>query len=137
MTQKITAQALPSALYLKASAKKLGLRHVSVLDRYSDEVIIDQYNGVGPDRWSRQLRWFVTYLLKDVLEAVLVHDMDYHQGGDKQAYHDANSTLSYNIRTIAKAKYRWWRPRRWFLCRLSWFIGEWTDEFGWEGWNKA
>ena len=135
--KKITAQALPSAFYLKASAKRLGLKHASVLDEYPDEIIVEQYNGVGPDRWSKQLRWFVTYLLADVLEAVIIHDMDFYKGGDKQTYHEANQTLTDNIKTVARTKYRWWRPRRWFLCKLSGFIGEWTDEFGWEGWNKT
>lgn len=128
---------LPDALELRESAKKLGLKHVDVLYKYCDEVLIAQYNGVGPNRWPEEVRDILSYLLKDDLESVEIHDMDYYQGGDEKAFHEANRVLGENTRTVAKKKYHWWNPRRWFLKEISYKLTEWTDKYGWEGWNKV
>ena len=130
-------QNLPDALSLRESAKKYGLKHVEVLYKYCDEVLIAQYNGVGPNRWPEEVRDILSWLLEDVLEAVEIHDMDYYQGGDEKAFHEANMVLGENVRILARKKYRWWRPRRYFLREISYKLTEWTDKYGWEGWNKA
>lgn len=132
-----TARSLPTALELRASATKYKLEHLDVLYKYPDEVLIEQYNGVGPDRWPEEIRDVISWLLEDVLEAVEIHDMDYYQGGDEAVFHEANFVLGENVRTLAKKKYSWWRPRRWFLKKLSYKLTEWTDKYGWEGWNKG
>lgn len=131
------ARALPTALELRESATKYKLEHLDVLYAYPDEVLVEQYNGVGPDRWPPEVRDIVSWLLEDVLEAVEIHDMDYHRGGDEAAFHEANEVLGRNVRDLARKKYGWWRPRRWFLNKLSYKLSEWTDKYGWEGWNKA
>ena len=130
------ARSLPGALELKESAKKYGLLHAEVLDEYPDEILVEQYNGVGPDRWPKEARNVLSWLIRDVLEAVEVHDMDYYKGGDERAFHEANEVLGRNVRKLARKKYGWWRPRRWFLHELSYKMAEWTDKYGWEGWNK-
>lgn len=123
-------------LSMKETADKLGLLHAQILSEYPLEVLVREFNGVGPDRWPAELRDVLTWLLKDVLEAVFIHDMDYYKGGTKEEYHESNLVLGKNVRKLARKRYGWWRPRRWFLTRLSHKITEWTDKYGWEGWNK-
>ena len=113
-----------------------GLEHSDVLSRFDERQLAELYNGVGPDRWPTILRGVLSWLLEDVLESVLIHDADYVVGGDEDAFHEANEVLGANVRTLAKKKYGWWRPRRYFLKKLSYKLTEWTDEYGWEGWNK-
>lgn len=131
-----SVQKLPTALELRESATKYKLEHVDVLYAYPDETLIEQYNGVGPDRWPAEVRDIISWLLEDVLEAVEIHDMDYYQGGSEDQFHEANEVLGENVRTLAKKKYSWWSPRRWFLKKLSYKLTEWTDRYGWEGWTK-
>ena len=135
---QVDAQAfeLPSVMELKESAIHYKLEHADVLLEYDDDTIYSEFNGVGPDRWSPALRNVLTWILRDVLEGVLVHDLDYHKGGDEQAFHESNRALGKNTRKLARKKYGWWRPRRWFLVKLSYKLTEWTDRYGWEGWNK-
>lgn len=128
---------LPSCRELKASAKKLGLRRVDTLDKVSDETMEEEFNGVGPDSWPALLRDILSYVLEDVLEAVLVHDMDYVVGGDEAEFHDSNKALEDNVRLIAKKKYHFWNARRYFLRELAPKLREWTDDYGWPGWNKT
>ena len=135
--EKVENLALPTALELKKSALKLSLKHSEVLNEYDDETLIEQYNGVGPDRWSEELRDILSWLLEDVLEAVITHDMDYYKGGTEGQFHEANEVLGGNVRLIARKKYSWWNPRRWFLKKLSYKLTEWTDRYGWAGWNKT
>jgi hypothetical protein len=130
------AKKLPTALELKESAIRYDLLHIEVFDKVTDEEVIEQYNGVGPDRWSDELRDILSWLLEDVLEAVEVHDLDYYIGGTEEQFHEANYVLGKNVRLLAKKKYGWWRPRRWFLKKLSYKLAEWTDKYGWEGWTK-
>lgn len=134
---EVEVQELPGALELRESAKKYGLKHLPVLYKYCDAVLIAQYNGVGPDRWPPIIRDVLSWALEDVLEAVLTHDMDYYQGGDEKAFHEANEVLGDNVRTLAKKKYGWWRPRRYLLKKISYKLTEWTDKYGWEGWHKT
>lgn len=131
-----TAKSLPTAFELRESATKYKLEHLEVLYKYPDEILVEQYNGVGPDRWPDAIRDIVSWLLEDVLEAVEVHDMDYYQGGGEKEFHEANEVLGENVRRLARKKYSWWNPRRWFLKKLSYKLTEWTDKYGWEGWNK-
>lgn len=128
---------LPDAFKLRESASNYGLEHTYVLYKYPDEVLLEQYNGVGPDRWPPEMRDILSWLLEDVLEAVEIHDMDYFQGGDREKFHEANAILGVNVRTLARKKYHWWHPRRWFLKEISYKLTEWTDKYGWEGWNKT
>lgn len=117
-------------------ADRLGLARADVLHAYPMQVIVEQFNGVGPDRWPEAARDILTWLLQDVQAAVIVHDMDFHRGGSKDDFHEANKALGKNVRKIARAKYGWYKPRRWFLKELSYKLTEWTDKYGWEGWNK-
>lgn len=119
------------------SAERYGLRHAEVLSMYTVDEIDREFNGVGPDRWPAELRDILSWLLQDVQEAILVHDMDYCMGGTESEYHESNEVLGWNVRRLARKKYGWWRPRRWFLVKLSYKMAELTDRYGWEGWNKA
>lgn len=123
-------------LNLIESAEKHSLKHVEILSEYSIECIENEFNGVGPDRWPSELRDILSWLLQDVQEAVIIHDMDYYRGGTRAEYNEANEVLGWNVRRLAKRKYGWWRPRRWFLVKLSYKMTELTNKYGWEGWNK-
>lgn len=127
---------LPDALELRKSAVKYSLEHWQQLYRLTDEELREQFNGVGPDRWPEDLRTMLSEILWDVQEAVEIHDVDYYLGGDEKAFHEANRVLGRNVRKLARKKYHWWKPRRWFLIEVSRIMEEATDKYGWEGWNK-
>lgn len=127
---------LPDPLELRESAARNSLEHCDVLYKVTDEELREQFNGVGPDRWPKEIRNILSGILWDVLEAVEIHDVDYYIGGDRDEFHEANLVLGKNVRKLARRKYRWWKPRRWFLVELSYRMTELTERYGWEGWNK-
>ena len=134
--EKTVKFVLPDPLELRESAVKYSLEHWSQLYRLTDEELREQFNGVGPDRWPEEFRLVLSDVLEDVLEAVEIHDVDYYLGGDEKAFHEANRILGRNVRKLARRKYGWWKPRRWFLIEVSKVMTELTDKYGWEGWNK-
>lgn len=120
---------------LRALARRFRLEHMSSVEAFSDEEILREYNGVGPDRWPAFARIVLSAILFDALPAVLVHDMDYVVGGDEWVFHESNRVLGRNVRAIAVEKRRPWDPRRWFLFPVSWIMPWLTDLFGKPGWN--
>ena len=128
---------IPDVAELISRAEKYKLKHREVLNEFTYEQICDEFNGVGPDRWSQELRDILSWVFQDVLEAVMVHDMDYVKGGTHEEFLEANAVLAKNVRRLARKKYHWWQARRYFLYVSSVKMEQLTNEFGWEGWNKT
>lgn len=127
---------MPTVAELIKNAEKYRLKHREVLSEFTYEEICDEYNGFGPDRWSQELRDIASWIFQDVLEAVIVHDMDYVKGGTREQFLEANAALAKNVRRLARKKYGWWKARRYFLYVSSVKMEQLTNKFGWEGWNK-
>lgn len=126
---------LPDIMDLVKSAKELGLDGADVFDKYDEETLREQYNGVGPDRFPAYIRYILSALLRDDLEAVAVHDMKYYEGGTIDDFHAVNQALKDNTRLIAKKKFKWYQIRRWKLYLVANVLKEATDTYGLPGWN--
>lgn len=127
---------LPSVHELVKRAEKYNLWHLHSLQQIPEDRLLDDYNGVGPDRWPEWLRNAVSWLLQDILEAVIIHDEDYTIGGNYADFLEANAVLADNICILAKKKYGFWRIRRYFLLALAPQIEQLTNRYGWVGWNS-
>ena len=128
---------LPSVHSLVKKAEKYDLWHLWSVKTIPEDELEKDYNGVGPDRWSPRLRNALSWLLQDVLEAVLIHDADYTIGGSYEDFLEANAVLCDNICILARKKYGFWRLRRYFLLALAPQIEQLTNRYGWEGWHKG
>ena len=126
---------LPDIMDLVKSAKDLGLIGAEVFDEYDEKTLREQYNGVGPDRFPAYIRYILSTLLREDLEAVAVHDMKYYKGGTVDEFHATNQALKDNTRLIAKKKFKWYQTRRWKLYMVANVLKEATDKYGLEGWR--
>ena len=140
MKNDVEAEALkplPDIMCLVESAKKLELIGADVFDEYSEEILREQYNGVGPDRFPAYIRYILSNLLRDDLEAVAIHDMKYYKGGTLEEFHAVNQQLKDNTRIIARKKFAWWQWRRWKLYLVANVLKDATDKYGLPGWRLA
>lgn len=128
---------LPDIMDLVRSAKALGLCGADVFDSYSEEVLREQYNGVGPDRFPAYIRYILSSLLRDDLEAVAIHDLKYYKGGTLDEFHLVNKQLKDNTRLIARKKFRWWQWKRWKLYLVANVLKDATDKYGLPGWRMV
>jgi len=138
MEEKVEAEALrplPDIMDLVKSAKDLGLIGAEVFDEYDEKTLREQYNGVGPDRFPAYIRYILSTLLRENLEAVATHDMKYYKGGTIDDFHRVNDELKKNTRIIARKKFKWYQTRRWKLYLIANVLKEATDKYGLPGWN--
>ena len=135
MARDFLAMHVPDVENLIKMAFFYQLSHREVLEEYTLDEIRAEYNGFGPDRWPHEVRDVLSWLLQDILEAVLVHDMDFVKGGDEKAFHEANKALERNMKKLARKKHGIFSLRRYFLLFLAPKIRELADLYGQEGWN--
>lgn len=86
-----------------------------VLKNFTSDELVAIYNGTGPEWMSEKARKVLDTLSKDLLPAVLIHDVEFHIGGSRTNFYFVNERLRHNCIVLAKSKYGWWRPRRYRL----------------------
>lgn len=122
-------------LDLIAKANEYQLEGLEIIDKYSLAEISKIYNGIGPDRMNEKIRDFITICNKTPLPAVLIHDLQYDFGGNKEDFRRSNRQLFHNLRKITKICYKCWNPFRWIQWIRCWYFYRFCKAFGFEGWN--
>lgn len=118
------------------SAKSLNLVHSELFDAITLQAIESRYCKPGIDTWTNVSRQILMWLLHDIIEALILYDMEGFVGGSHTSFTQANKALATNIEIIARKKYGWWHPRRYFLLKLAPKLQQLADEYGWESWNS-
>lgn len=115
---------------LKRIANEQKLKGADVLDKYTDDEIIESFNGAGScaaPEWQRKL---LTKILEKKLPAVLIHDILYRQGGTDEDFARVNQELRDNIVKLDDDYGSWWWN----------FVGDaakkYSDKNGRPGWGK-
>lgn len=119
------------------TARRKKLEHNEILDRYTSCQISEIYNGIGPDRFPETLRKFLSSLHPSLLPVALIHDLEYHEGGSKTAFHESNNRFYRNGKTMAFANYSWYDLRRYLVWNKARQFANLCDLFGWDGWTKS
>lgn len=104
---------------IKAEAIKKKLKGADILNEFTDDQIIESFNGAGSSSAPEWERWFLTKILRKKLPAILVHDMTFRKGGTDDDFHRANDELMENIiSTDGDERSIWWnligRMARWY-----------------------
>jgi hypothetical protein len=66
----------------------------------------------------------------------LIHDLEYHEGGDKAEFRASNHRFYVNGKKAACAMYAWYDPRRMYVIGKAWQFQLLCNWRGWEGWGK-
>lgn len=127
-----------TAVELLDEAKALGLDGVERAAALDPARLCVIYNGTGPEWLPGAFREILDDIAADILPAVLLHDVDYALGdGTAEDYSVANLRLSTNGVACAKARYPWWRWRRYRVMRLARVFGAACELFGWSAYCAA
>ena len=129
------ARALPGIDELVAEAKKYNLIGCDVFDEFTHEELVEQYNGVGPDRFPAIIRILLSGIVRPALPAVAIHDIKYYKGGSFAEFTASNKELKQNARILAKHKYKWYSLNRLRLYVAARLLQLFTDRYGLPGWN--
>ena len=122
---------------LKRIALEKKLKGADVLNEFSDDQMVESFNGVGNSTTPEWQKWILTKILEKRLPAILIHDMAYRKGGSSNDFKRVNKELGENIAAMDREK----NPS-WYDFSNTWwdFAGrkarEYTDREGRAGWGK-
>lgn len=82
---------------LKRIARDAELEGRDVLDQFSDDEIVQSFNGTGASSLPEWERYILTKLTGRKLPAVMIHDMQYRRGGSEEERRKTNRQLARNF----------------------------------------
>lgn len=127
-----------TAVELLDEAKALGLDGVERAASLDYGRLCAIYNGTGPEWLPSAFREILDVIARDILPAVLIHDVDYALGsGGAKDFREANLRLARNGITCAKARYAWYRIRRYRVMRLARLFAAACEMFGFPAYCSA
>ena len=116
---------------LKRIALEKKLKGADILNEFTDDQMVESFNGAGSSAAPEWQRWVLTKILEKKLPAVLIHDMAYRKGGTDKDFKRVNEELKDNILAMDEGgKSRWWR----FVADEA---KEYSDRNGLPGWGKV
>lgn len=95
-------------------------------------------NGIGPSWFPERLRKLVSGLNPSLVPVADNHDLGYYYGtGTTSDFRRCNDAFAVNGEKVAKAKYKWYDPRRyWVIFQANKFAKE-CDIAGWPAYVAA
>lgn len=91
------------------------------------------YNGIGPEYWQPWMRKILTFLLKFMQEAAMIHDYEFSLGGSYWKFTIANIRLLLNgLKAAKKAK----RPTAYFCAVAAAVLCQIFGGKAWKGTKK-
>ena len=116
---------------LKRIAVEKKLKGYEVLNQYTDDQMVESFNGAGSSAAPEWQRWVLTKILQKKLPAILIHDIAYRKGGSDSDFKRVNEELKDNILSLDDGKSSaWWR----FVADKA---KEYSDTSGKPGWGVA
>ena len=122
---------------LITTAKQNNLEGLYYLSMFTLPELAAIYNGIGPDRFPKKLRDFVTEVNTIFEPAALIHDIEYHISGGRADFTEANKRFRRNCYILVDNAYAWYDPRRYYWEFKAWRFAGYCEQFGWEGYHKA
>ena len=116
--------------------KDAELEGYGILELFSVDALSEIYNGIGPDRFPQILREALSALHPTLLPCALIHDVQYHIGGNYEDFTIANKMFGENGKKMAYFRYGWYDPRRYLVTIKAWIFAELCQREGWEGFNQ-
>ena len=68
-----------------------------------------------------------------LLPVALIHDLEYHEGGDHRAFRASNERFVRNGVICADAAFRWYDPRRYWVRHKARQFAQICADYGWKG----
>lgn len=102
------------------------------------ETAVDQCNGIGPEWFPAVLRKAIDALHPSLVVVSVNHDLNWSRGDGSASYFlVTNAAFEVNGVKVAKDKYSWYDPRRWWVIRKARQFRRLLDDFGGVAYRKA
>lgn len=99
------------------------------------EVLVECYNGCGPDWMSKWGRKALTFALRVFEPAILIHDYQFSfSDGTTKSFNLANNEFYVNCKKLAKAAYDWFNPLRYKWLWRAFVAWRACVRGGWSAW---
>lgn len=116
---------------------KYNLEGLDKLEPFSTLELERIYNGTGADWMPERARKALDFISRDLLPIVLIHDVEFKLGGSREDFYQANERLRRNGDKLARAKYGWWRLRRYRLIAQANLFADICHIAGWVAFNRV
>ena len=101
---------------LRDNAKRLALQGGELLEMCTDKELQRICNGIGPQWFPEHLRNLIDRFNPTLRQVADLHDLMYYfADGSDEAFHRANAAFASNGITMAKDRYAWYDPRRYWV----------------------
>ena len=123
---------------MRREVNRLGLAGRDVLDKYRDAELRKLCNGVGPDFFPEWARELVTDLRPEAELPAFIHDVEWYEAdGTREHFTATNDRFAANGEIVAKARYRWYDPRRYLAIRRAARLARYCQAFGWSQYREC
>lgn len=120
---------------LRDLAIKYELENCEILSKYSDEQLAKIYNGLGSDSFPKLIREILTGTNKDLEPVALLHDVEWHEAdGTWEGFTASNGRFKSNGKKLAKKKFSFLNPNRYYTIVKSETFGNLCQKYGWKAW---
>jgi len=115
------------------------LSQVSFFELHGQELVYslpiatlaEDFNGIGPEWFPEQLRKAIDRMHSDFLPVAFVHDVMWsHSDGSISGFDHSNDCFLINGYKVARKKYGWYDPRRYWRMRQARMFAELCQVFG-------
>jgi hypothetical protein len=120
---------------LKDLAIKYELANCEILSKYSDEELANIYNGLGSDSFPKLIREILTGTNKELEPVALIHDVEWNDADGKwESFTASNDRFKANGKKIAKKKFSFFNPNRYYVILKAETFGNLCQQYGWKAW---
>lgn len=116
---------------LRKTAKRLGLQGGELLEMCTDKELQRICNGIGPQWFPEHLRNLIDTFNPTLRQVADLHDLMYYfADGSDEAFHLANAAFAANGIIMAKDRYAWYDPRRYWVMLKAKEFADICESFG-------
>lgn len=92
-------------------------------------------NGIGAESFPEVIRELLDTLNPSLQVVACIHDIEWYESDEtKQSFTESNERFKRNGYKVAKAKFAWYNPRRYFVMNQARRFGNICQAFGWDAW---
>ena len=117
---------------LRAICEECELEGREILAKYTDQELVDLFNGIGPESFPQWLRAALDALHPSLAPVAMIHDAEWSESdGRRETFEASNARFRRNGCKVASASFGWWRPRRYKVIWDAFKFARICQRFGW------
>ena len=129
---------LEDVIRIRSEVERLQLEGWEFVLAVPLDSLLKSYNGTGPENLRKEIREKLDKIAKQLLPAVMVHDLDFTwSDGTVKSFTAANKRLLKNCIICATDAAPWYSWKRYALIAEAWTFYLACQKLGWVAWLSA